>query len=89
MLQDAVASRAISIETDQPRLAATLLRHHLLVRSAAAFDGELRVTTTVEGAAPAIEQSLQQSGMRITAVRALAPLLEGGFIDLTSVAHAA
>jgi ABC-2 type transport system ATP-binding protein len=89
LLQNALASRTLAIETDQPRLAATLLRHHALVRSAAAFGGELHVTTAVEGAAPAIEQSLREAGMRITAVRPLAPSLEDVFIDLTSVAHAA
>ena len=88
-LQGRLAGRALEFDTDNARTAAQLLRAHPLVRSAAAFGESLHVTTTEPGADRALAQALEAGGMRVHAVRPLAPSLEDVFIDITSVSHAA
>jgi ABC-2 type transport system ATP-binding protein len=88
-LQERLAGRALSIETDRPRRAAEVLRGHALVRSIAAFGAALHVTMTRDDAARHLEESLVAASLRVDAIRPLAPSLEDVFIDLTSVSHAA
>jgi len=88
-LMTLLAGRALSFQTDDSRIAARVLKGHPLVRSAAAFGGELHVTTQKEGAEPVLTAVLREAGLRVDAVRPLTASLEDVFIDLTSAPHAA
>lgn len=87
VLQDRLSLRAVIVETDAPRKAATLLQTQPGVRSAALFGRALHVTTDREGMQPQLTDALRGAGIAVLAIRPLEPSLEDVFIDLTSATH--